>query len=213
MTVDHIPPKALFPEPRPSNMMTVPCCRACNDSFSQDDEYFRLILVSCYSVFEDPAVQAVNEKLLRSIRRAKAPGLASFVNQSLLEVDVLSKGGIYLGYAPAIKVDAKRFQRTLDRITQGLFFITHTHPMPQGSDLKCIFKNAQFGFPTEFIKPFQGLWKPPITIGNNVFNYSHLLCSDDPNGMLFIFWFYGRLYFYGYILPREISSEVTVAKP
>lgn len=65
MTDDHIPPKALFPEPRPSNMLTVPCCRKCNKSFSKDDEYFRTTLVSHVSVDTDPNAQAVNEKLLR----------------------------------------------------------------------------------------------------------------------------------------------------
>jgi hypothetical protein len=214
MTVDHIPPKALFPEPRPLNMMTVPCCRVCNESFSKDDEYFRLILVSCQSVSEDPAVQVVNEKLLRSIRKIEAPGLATLVNQSLHVVDVFSEGGIYLGYAPALKVDAIRFHRTLDRIAQGLFFLTHRYPIPKRYNLTCVFNNIQFNFPVKFIKPFRGLWKPPITIGNNIFSYSYFLSFDDPNGMLFIFWFYGRLYFYGHILPGEdIASEISVAKP
>ncbi len=72
MTVDHIPPKGMFPEPRPSNMLTVPCCMKCNQCFSKDDEYFRTVLVNNASVVSDPNAQAVNEKFLRSLHRKGA---------------------------------------------------------------------------------------------------------------------------------------------
>lgn len=42
LTRDHIPPKGLFPKPRPSNLYTVLCCFECNNGASQEDEYFRV---------------------------------------------------------------------------------------------------------------------------------------------------------------------------
>ena len=42
-TVDHVPPKAMFPKPRPANLITVPCCDPCNKSFKNDDEYFLIM--------------------------------------------------------------------------------------------------------------------------------------------------------------------------
>ena len=204
MTVDHVPPKALFPEPRPSNMLTVPCCKKCNESFSKDDEYFRTALVSHASVGTDPNAQAVNEKLLRSMRRPEAAAMASAIRKSLHVVDIISRGGIYLGRSPAIKVNAGRINRITDRIARGLFYIIHDYPVPKGSEVKCAFsfKNTVFSFPDEFIALYKGYWKQPETIGENVFSYSYALCVDDPNGMLFIYWFYGNLWFYGYILPK-----------
>ncbi|MHC4535752.1 MAG: HNH endonuclease [Planctomycetota bacterium] len=121
MTVDHIPPKALFPEPRPSNMLTVPCCKKCNESFSKDDEYFRTVLVSDAAVFSNPNVQAVNEKLLRSMSRPEASAMASAIRKSLHVVDVISRGGIYLGRSPAMKINASRIKRVANRIARGLF--------------------------------------------------------------------------------------------
>eukprot|EP01034_Spumella_vulgaris_P018529 gene18529-23674_t len=38
---DHIPPKAFFPSPRPSNLITVPCCPRCNSEASLDDDAFK----------------------------------------------------------------------------------------------------------------------------------------------------------------------------
>lgn len=35
---DHIPPKGLFPSPRPSNLLTIRCCPECHDSLSLGDE-------------------------------------------------------------------------------------------------------------------------------------------------------------------------------
>ena len=202
MTVDHIPPKALFPEPHPSNMLTVPCCKKCNESFSKDDEYFRTVLVSHASVYSDPNVQAVNEKLIRSMIRPKAKAMASAIRKSLHVVDVTSRDGIYLGISPAMRVSADRINHITVRIARGLFYIIHDYPVPMSYEVTCVFKDAAFSMPEEFIAPWRGFWKQPVTIGENIFSYSYALCVDDPNGMLFIYWFYGNLWFYGYILPK-----------
>jgi len=202
MTVDHIPPKALFPEPHPSNMLTVPCCKKCNESFSKDDEYFRTVLVSHASVYSDPNVQAVNEKLIRSMIRPEATAMASAIRKSLHVVDVTSRGGIYLGISPAMQVSADRINHITVRIARGLFYIIHDYPVPMSYEVTCVFKDASFSMPEEFIAPWRRFWKQPVTIGENIFSYSYALCVDDPNGMLFIYWFYGNLWFYGYILPK-----------
>lgn len=203
MTIDHIPPKALFPEPRPSNMLTVPSCRACNESFSKDDEYFRTVMVSSATVYNDPNVQAVNAKLLRSMTRPEASKMATAIRKSLHVVDIKSPGGIYLGRSPALKVSAKRFNRVTQKIASGLFYVIHDYPVPPGYEIKCIFKDSFFGFPADFIEYAKGFWTQPITVGGNIFSYSYAPCVDDLSAMLFIYWFYGKLYFYGYVLPGE----------
>lgn len=52
-TRDHVPPKCLFPKPRPLNLVTVPACPTCNQSFKLDDEYFRL-MVAGEAAYRDP---------------------------------------------------------------------------------------------------------------------------------------------------------------
>jgi len=209
MTMDHIPPKALFPEPRPSNMITVPCCKQCNESFSKDDEYFRTIMVSSATVYDDPNVQAVNTKLLRSMARPEASKMATAIRKSLHVVNIKSPGGIYLGESPALKVNAKKFNRITQKIALGLFYVIRGYPVPTGYEIKCIFKDSFFSFPADFIEHAKGFWTQPIMVGNNIFSYSYAPCIDDQNAMLFIYWFYDKLYFYGYILPK---SDVEVAQ-
>ena len=43
-TRDHIPPKGVFPSPRPDDLITVPSCAACNQGASGTDEFFRTFL-------------------------------------------------------------------------------------------------------------------------------------------------------------------------
>jgi len=45
LTREHIPPKNLFLEPRPKNMITVWTCEKCNSAYSKDEEYFRIYIV------------------------------------------------------------------------------------------------------------------------------------------------------------------------
>ena len=45
ITKDHIPPKCLFPQPLPNNLITVKACPSCNGGSSNDDQYLQAILV------------------------------------------------------------------------------------------------------------------------------------------------------------------------
>jgi hypothetical protein len=38
LTRDHIPPRNLFPQPRPTNLITVDCCEVCNNGMNLSDE-------------------------------------------------------------------------------------------------------------------------------------------------------------------------------
>ena len=57
ITREHIPPKALFPPPKPSNLITVPACNTCNGKKSIDDEYFNWFLNVNYSVHQNNSVK------------------------------------------------------------------------------------------------------------------------------------------------------------
>ncbi len=43
-TRDHVPSKVLLDEPFPENIHNVPCCYACNQGLSTDEEYFACII-------------------------------------------------------------------------------------------------------------------------------------------------------------------------
>ena len=43
LTRDHVPPAGLFPDPKPSNLLTVPCCYQCNNRKSSFEERLRIL--------------------------------------------------------------------------------------------------------------------------------------------------------------------------
>ncbi len=38
---DHVPPYCIFPQEKPRNLITIPCCKNCNNEFAQLDEKMR----------------------------------------------------------------------------------------------------------------------------------------------------------------------------
>lgn len=125
LTRDHIPPRGLFATPPRGGFLTVPACRRCNETASKDDEYFRTTLAMREDVFDDPAIQGLMPTIARSFENPRAPGMRRAIAKSSLIVDAFSKGGIYLGKKPAMRVDLNRLNRVASRIVKALFYHFH----------------------------------------------------------------------------------------
>jgi len=41
---DHVPPDCIFPKDKPNNLITIPCCKRCNEEYKQIDERMRNFL-------------------------------------------------------------------------------------------------------------------------------------------------------------------------
>lgn len=122
LTKEHVPARGLFPKPRPSNLRTIPCCEICNNSASQDDEYFRLAVSAPINrnVFAAKSWQRVAESTLPKRRIGRLiDELCGTVRPGLLITS--------LGRIPAsqIGVRADVISRVLVRITKGFLYLTH----------------------------------------------------------------------------------------
>jgi hypothetical protein len=123
LTVDHVPPKNLFPEPRPSDLITVPACGTCNQSYAQDDEYFRLamtILGEASSV----AAELWREKVVRGTLR-RSPRLKKQILSTLSNLELRSPAGLYLGTTDTLRFKAKRIDRVAFRIVTALHWLEY----------------------------------------------------------------------------------------
>lgn len=74
---DHVPSRVLLDEPFPENLPVVPSCRACNNSFSLDEEYCAALLdcVAVGSVEPTPHRRSKVQRIL-----ARQPALAATLN-------------------------------------------------------------------------------------------------------------------------------------
>lgn len=120
---DHVPPKSFFPKPRPTNLITVPSCSACNRILGKDDEQVRNILTSLHTTERHPAISNyLSHKRNRSITRKEGANQFHHLIESLKSVDLKSSQGAYLGSALAFDLDQEPMNRFLDRMTRALLY-------------------------------------------------------------------------------------------
>ena len=209
LTVDHIPPKCLFPPPRPPNSITVPCCHDCNSRFSKDDVYFRDRLILWQEVSNHPAAREVAESALRSFQRPKQKRYTRSLFRNVVDVDLISKGGVYLGKGKGLKIDRRQMTRVPSRMVRGLFFHEYGEPL---SDSHCAvaiplveeyFVDA--GKQEAVFEICRYLTSTPrTTIGQGVFSYWHHRDEDTDYRSLWLLMFYEKISFLG-MTPEKDS--------
>lgn len=116
-TRDHIPPKSIFPKPRPDDLITVPACSTCNNGDSDFDERFKVYSnlhvlrneKNWEELFESTIAPTINHN-----KRLKKDILAG-AKDVMLE----TKSGNKLGHHIAIKWDSEAFVNVIERTTRG----------------------------------------------------------------------------------------------
>lgn len=83
-TRDHCPSKVFLDEPYPENLPVVPACRACNSSFSADEEYLAC-LVSCVIAGSTDPEAVLRAKVSRILR--EKPALRAMLEQAKAKAD------------------------------------------------------------------------------------------------------------------------------
>jgi len=122
-TKDHIPPKSFFPRPRPSNLITVPCCHACNQSLGKDDERARNLISALEIPEKHPGViSQIAPKRDRSLERPQGKSNLRHMLDSMAIVEVKTKAGIYTGSKAAFNFDQPEFDRFIDKMARGLLY-------------------------------------------------------------------------------------------
>jgi len=202
VTDDHIPPKNLFPKPRSSNLITVPCCLPCFEGWSKDDEYFRATILASFKTHDMPLAEGVMDSLLRSLKRS--PGFANLLINSIEEIEMVTESGIYLGKQDALKLDGARVNRVSQRIIRGLFLKENKYPLPENYEV--VAKVQQFGFES-ILENLPDIQLEDLRIiQNGVFCYTFCRTNDEPNSGLWLLLFYKHLPIAGFIRPKKIKE-------
>lgn len=198
ITNDHIPPKALWAKPRPSDLKTIPSCHSCNKSFGQDDEYFRTTLAICRDVFDHEEIQKLLPSVHRSLERPEQKNFTRSIINSIRMMNEYTGSGLYIGRAPGYNVNLARLYRTIERIVIGLFFCESGRRLPSTHTTWSISLVTEKRIPIELAKVVNILFEvQPKYIGGKVFSYSYLFTTDDPNSSAWLMCFYEKIYFFG----------------
>jgi hypothetical protein len=131
LTVDHVPPKLLLTRPYPVNLVTVPACFPCNQSFQKDDEYMRTLLCIDVRASKNTAAQSNLPAVLRSLQRPNARGFVEYLASQTNLSAILDQHGSPMGQV--IEVDNTRVNRAGQRFVRALYFAETQTPLPVGA--------------------------------------------------------------------------------
>ena len=128
LTVDHVPPKSLLPQPYPVNLITVPACFPCNQSFQRDDEYLRTMLCIDVRASKNTAARSNLAAVLRSLQRANAKAFVAYLTKQAESSVILGQDGSPMGQV--FELDKARANKTGERFIRALYFHETGTPVP-----------------------------------------------------------------------------------
>lgn len=184
-TDDHLPPKNLFPKPRPNDLITVPSCFRCNNVGSKHDEEFRVFVSIQLGMETDVTRKLWKNGALRTIHHNTR--LRSHLITNSREVDLVTPAGIYLGKRRAVTVPMHSHNAVCDRIVRGLYF--HHYGTILGSRVSCRVTPLQ-SIPSE-MESFLALMSFN-SIAKGAFCYRYGRASDSPLDSMWLLLFYGK---------------------
>lgn len=200
ITKDHVIPKNIFPKPRPNDLVTVKCCKDCNNKFKKDEDIFVAWINLGPGGATKEGQSLWNQKLYRTYK--KDYGVRKIIANSFKHTNLVTPGGIYLGKRLAILIDSKRLNNVLKKIIRGLFWIEYKERLPQNVriDILGIHKND------ERITEVIHATEPAITCWEKLFEYRHRRLDASTLESLWIMSFYRENYFVAIV--DEIANIV-----
>jgi hypothetical protein len=197
LTRDHVPPKCLFPRPRPQ-LITVPACHLCNDSFKRDDQYFRIAVIAEAVHRNDQATELWRDRVAPRM----GAGLQRTLLRTLQRTELRTPAGLVVGRGAAIPFDPGRINRVVKRIVQGLLW-HHYQSRPTDAHFDIYFNPDLNLLPLAELLSATNL----NSIGDNVFRYRHGTVNGDPDSSVWGLQFYGHTHFFIVVLSNSLAQE------
>jgi len=205
-SVDHVPPKNLFPDGKKVNLITVPSCWKHNEDFTKNDELFRNYIQLCAD--SPDSLRLFKEKTLPSLESPKARGL---LNKTFKGFALTTLGGKQIATS---QVDPKQQNLYFEKITRGLFF--HIFKRHIQSEITTV--SPQFKLPNldtvAFCKTFEKYTEHPNAIDGivgqpEIFRYRYYHEILEAHEMFFVMMtFYDFIKVFGFFDESTSNQEM-----
>lgn len=119
-TRDHVPPRSFYAPPLTSDLITVPSCFVCNNTFGKDDEYIRNIFISLDTTEHIPGLWQLRKSMWDSFARTQSQGLIYKIYNNIRPIAITTPAGIFLGNSPAFDFNSREFNNFFERIARAL---------------------------------------------------------------------------------------------
>jgi hypothetical protein len=184
-TKDHVPPKGIFPRPRPNDLIKVPACFKCNNFDASNDEIFRVYL-SIHVGVDKPSSKALWENhAFKSIKHNRR--LQRTLINGMKPVYVRSPSGIFVGKETGVLWDSKAHDTVINRTVRGLYFYHYSEILPPESLIKVNWHQVL----TKEMEEMSRGWKE-YSIANGDFQYRYGRVEEFPGKSLWLFQFYEK---------------------
>lgn len=185
--MEHVPPKGLFPEPRPSDLITVPSCEKHNKTYSKDDEYF-IWLITTASPYSSDAIRVIHEKVIKAFKRR--PAYHRRIMSEIVDVDIVTENKLYLRTVKAFRYDERRVRRIVNKIVRGLYYYEQNgvRIFPTDYHVRKFYLNPPLKKSTTEIMQNS----PGRLIADGNFWYKYSSAKEDSALMLWFLMFFGN---------------------
>jgi hypothetical protein len=194
-TRDHVPPKAIFPKPRPNNLVTVPACLECNNGASDNDDLFKVFLSLQAAGNNEIARRLFQEKTVRTLKRNQS--LLTLILEEAKELQIINNQG-NIETRTGVLWNSAAHDAVMERTIRGLYFHHSGSPIPIDTNLAVQWLH---GVPEEIL-PSLHLFNE-VVLGDNQVTYKYIIYGDDPRHSLWLFDFYGAHWASGHTSPAH----------
>jgi hypothetical protein len=181
---DHVPPKCIFPDPRPSDLVTVPACTGCNMHRSGLDEQFKVFLglTVGYHLDGDKSYRVPVLQTLAHNRRLRSDILTSMRHIVIQDPLALTSQS-----ALAISLNKAAHDTVVERTVRGLYF-HHTGRIlgdryPLTVQWLMDLNDELYGMTND--------WSTG-TMGDPALVYKYTICTDDPSVTVWVLQFFQK---------------------
>jgi hypothetical protein len=197
-TRDHIPPRGIFAQPLPDNLITVPCCKRENNDNHKADEVFRTLMAMAYK--RNPAGDKIWQKVVdRTLpsRRIKA------------ELDAIALTARQISDPEGkpcveMKVRQRPIKLQLIRMTRGL--LAAVYPDINSSNLEWeITAILQFKTMDALMSGVTAMLPYNTRGSGNEFQFWHAIANDVPSSGFWVYLFYNSVCYTVMHQPRTTN--------
>jgi hypothetical protein len=182
-TSDHVPPDQMFPDPKPSNLITVPACSECNKGFQKDEDYFRGLFSLTGAPIEHDAPEFW-KKVGRGLQRSLA--LKKTIADSLRGGTMVNPDGEEVGRWIKVEDNWHRIVSLIAKCVRGLYFFETSVALSPSIEIECPqFADGPIDLGTLYALTYHGKRGWP-----GVFEYRYRVAAYAPTASAWILTFY-----------------------
>lgn len=207
-TVEHIPAKSLFAQPRPNDLITVPACAPCNNGSQTDDDYFRKTLALIAEPEPSIALERIRPAVTRGFGRVQERGLRAHFEGRTGFAPLDNR----IVHQPVIKPNARRLNDVVAKHAVGVFYEVMREPLSSSYGTVVLPVRSFHKIPSEDRRHWQKIARAALAgcrrrVGDgNVFRFAFNVAHDNRYGFAAVLMYFDNFAYVVHSYARPIAE-------